>query len=196
MNPSTPPDTSPAVPDPPPSGNPPGVIRAGVGDPIQAERLRVPEGTDLCHGYPDIQRRAVAEGWTVRATGATVLKHMRDALPKIGPAFNPAYPIGGTGGAVTATHLAAAVLCPAGRAAVAERAFGPEVMASLGRLRTASLADLGAAALRMDHRDVPADRAALIKAAVSTGTLPSALGEAAPVSIQADYQAQPATWQA
>ncbi len=177
---------TPAPPPAPPAPNPP----PPPADPVQAERQRVGEVMRLTAGHAELQASAVSDGWSIEDTRRAMLHRVRESRPVPPPAG------GATAADIGPRHLAAAVLCRAGHAAAAEAAYGPQVMTQLGRLRAATLPDLAAAALRMDGREVPADRSDLIRAAVSNGTFPTALGEAARVTLEAAYKDQSVTWRA
>lgn len=91
-------------------------------------------------------------------------------------------------------HLAAALMVRAGFGKAAETEFGANVMERSRRLHSASLVDLCKAALMIDHRDEPQGRDQLIRAAISTGSLPVALGSSGDKILVSAYRQAPASW--
>ena len=73
--------------------------------------------------------------------------------------------------------IEAAILAHMGRESLAEKHLGPQAAQQARDLRATSLVDLCRAALQVDGRDAPSGREALIRAALSTYSLPVALGE-------------------
>jgi len=135
-----------------------------------------------------LQLRAANEKWgedRCRAEALTSLRASR-ATPHVN--------VGAGRTAAPDECLAAALMVRSGHAGIAAKAFGADVMEQSRGLHRASFAELCAAALRGDNRDVPNDRGSMIRAAVSTGSMPVALGNAAGKVLEAAYRAAPATW--
>ncbi len=63
-------------------------------------------------------------------------------------------------------------------------------------MRVTSLVDLCRAALQVDGREAPSGRESLIRAALSSYSLPTALGDAANKVLLDAYTDSPATWRA
>ncbi|MCI0638474.1 MAG: Mu-like prophage major head subunit gpT family protein [Gemmataceae bacterium] len=135
----------------------------------------------------DLGIKAVAENWDPMKAELELLRASR---PKLGPMVHKPSP------AFTADHIAAALMVKAGFAKTAEEAYGERVMEQSKRLHRQSLMDLTAVALRLDRRDIPDGKEAMIKAAVSpsTASLPVALGNTANKVAEAAYRQAPSAW--
>jgi hypothetical protein len=144
----------------------------------------------VCHTdgkhYDQLEATAIQEGWNVQQTELEVLRASRPQLRT--------YSRGMTAGAPNRDIIAAATMIHAGRSDLAEKSYGEQVVHQATELRCHSLIDLCAAALRADHRDVPGDRNELIQAAVSTSTLPLALGNFAEKSAADSFRETPRVW--
>jgi hypothetical protein len=92
--------------------------------------------------------------------------------------------------------LDAALLTHMGHAALGEKALGAVAMEQAERLRATSTIDLCRAALWMEGRDLPTGRMELVKAALSTLSLPTALGNVANKVLLDNYNETPALWHA
>ena len=157
----------------------------------KAAELRRHDGIlKACAGLPGLAAEAIEQGWPVDKAELHALRQRRDAAP----AFNP-HLTGSAGAAGTpADSVAAALLVKAGYHKLAEAEYGAGVMNRVGRLASASLPDLVAHALRLDGRDVPADRGQLLASGVSTGSWTTALGDSANKVALMTYAAAPSTW--
>lgn len=91
-------------------------------------------------------------------------------------------------------HIAAALMVRAGFEKAAENHFGPQTMEQSRPLHRLAMIDLCRAALQADNREVPSGNNDMIRAAVSTGSMPTALGNAANKILLEAYKAGPATW--
>ncbi|MBI1338074.1 MAG: hypothetical protein GC164_14095 [Phycisphaera sp.] len=153
-----------------------------------AETQRVAAIAEICgQRYPQIQARAVAEGWDSTRTELEVLRASR---PKISSVWRsaPTSPAGNVLEAALLTHM--------GRVGLGERVLGPVAMEQAHRMGVTSMIDLCRAALQMDGRDVPTGRMELVKAALSTMSLPTALGNVANKVLLDNYNETPASWRA
>lgn len=94
----------------------------------------------------------------------------------------------------SAQHIAAALMVRSGFESAAEKAFGEQVMEQSRRMHGHSLPDLCRAALLIDQRECPTSRDAMIRAALSTGSMPVALGDSANKVLIEAYRTAPASW--
>jgi len=150
-----------------------------------AETERIHAIRAACGGqFGDIEARAIREGWDGPRTQLAVLRAGRPTPPL----FNtrPFAP--------TRQTLEAAVLGHMGYEHLAERHLGATAAQQARDLRATNLIDLCRAALQLDGRDIPSSRDAMIRAALSTYSLPVALGDAANKLLMDAYTETPATW--
>lgn len=155
------------------------------------ERERITEIDRICAGHAglaELRTRAVNEGLPLDAVRAAALDTIRASRG------SGAYIATGARASLGVDHLAAALLVRAGRSAIAEQAYGAAVMEQSRPLHGRSLVDLCASALTFDGREVPKDRGAMIRAALSTGSMPVALGNAANKALLQAYREAPQTW--
>ena len=82
----------------------------------------------------------------------------------------------------------------AGYEAAAEKQLGANVMERSRHLHRLPLPELCRAALQTDGRDIPTGREQMIRAAVSNGIMPVALGNTANKVLVMAYQQAPASW--
>lgn len=152
------------------------------------EAQRIEAITELCGDkYPHIQAQAVAEGWDETRTELAVLRASR---PKIMPAF-ARHPVAPTGAIIEA-----ALLTRMGKTDLGERTLGPDTMERADDLGATSLLELCRAALQADDQTVPVSRMELVRAALSTYSLPTALGNVANKVLLDSYRESSATWRA
>jgi hypothetical protein len=150
-----------------------------------AETERVHAIRTACGGqFGDIEARAIVEGWDVRRTRLEVLRASR---PQVTTIHSRTF-------TTTRQTLEAAVLSHMGYEHLAERHLGATAAQQARDLRATNLIDLCRAALQLDGRDIPSSRDALIRAALSTYSLPVALGDAANKLLMDAYTETPATW--
>jgi hypothetical protein len=150
-----------------------------------AETERIHAIRAACGGqFGDIEARAIREGWNGPRTQLAVLRAGRPTPPL----FNtrPFAP--------TRQTLEAAVLGHMGYEHLAERHLGATAAQQARDLRATNLIDLCRAALQLDGKDIPSSRDAMIRAALSTYSLPVALGDAANKLLMDAYTETPATW--
>ena len=152
-----------------------------------AEHDRIGKINAIAAGHPTIAATAIRSGWTALETENHVLKasHRMHA---------PSNVIRSSDSGATSQHLTASLMVKAGYSTAAEKLFGERVMQESRNLHGNSLPDLCRAALLIDGRDVPHERGAMIRASLSTGSLPVALGESANKILIEAYKQAPASW--
>ena len=160
-------------------------------DQIRAEALaetnRITGIRKACNGrFSDIEAEAIAEGWDIQKTELAVLRASR---PKIGPCY-------GSQTAPSKTVLEAAILAHMNCEHLAERHLGADAAQQARDLRATNLVDLCRASLMIEGQDAPHSRDGLIRAALSTYSLPIALADAANKVLFESYAESPATWRA
>jgi len=117
-----------------------------------------------------------------------VLAILRDARPKVNN-------VSGPGPAVDhAAMLEAALLSRMGMSDLGEKQLAPAAMQAGEDLKATHALDLCRAALMYEGGEVPHGREALVKAALSTTSLPTALGNLANKVLLDAYNESPATW--
>lgn len=152
-----------------------------------AETNRITAIRDVCGGkYGDIEAQAIDEGWTEQQTELAVLRASR---PKPTLSF-------GRREASSKAVLEAALLAHMGCDHLAEKHLGADTTQQAHELRATNLIDLCRAALMLDGKEAPHGREGLIRAALSTFSLPVALGDAANKVLMESYAESPATWRA
>jgi hypothetical protein len=144
----------------------------------------------LANGASPLMARAMSEGWTLARAKTEGLAFVRASRPS--PAIVTGRP--DNGGGIGANHLAAALLVRAGRSAIAETAFGADVMEQSRRLHQASFVDLCMASLQSEGREVPHNRNQMIQASLSGGSMPTALGSSADKILEAVWREAKPTW--
>ena len=164
-------------------------------DPIVLERTRVTgivraaakyaTGTNAAR-VRDIEAKALDEGWSIERTENTIFKAALPAPPA------PAH--GRYTGDGNPAVLTAALMLHAGLSSLAEKTCGAEAAQMAQDLRCHSLLDICAASLRIDGRDAPRERDALIRASFSTMSLPVALGNLAEKSAADAFMETPRVW--
>jgi hypothetical protein len=150
-----------------------------------AEAKRVEAVRKVCAGrHSDIEAKAIAENWDIRQTELAILRADR---PKA-PAVQVPAAVGGV------ETIEAALLLRMGRSALGEKALGPAAMEQGERLGAANMLDLCRTALLLDGQDVPRSKMELVRAALSTISLPTALGNTANKVLLDAYNETPASW--
>jgi len=141
----------------------------------------------VCRGrHPTIEARAIAESWNINQVELAVLRANRPAPPFNGHYVRPSGPL----------VLEAALLSHMGKVSLGEKVLGPAAMEAATRMGTANMLDLCRAALQMDMVDVPRGRMEMVKASLSTYSLPTALGNVANKVLLDAYNETPSTWRA
>lgn len=154
-----------------------------------AETERIAMIRTVCGGrHPEIEAKAIREGWNEDAIKLAVLRADR---PTAQPYYSSNY-------CPVPNHrvIEAALLLHMGCESLAEQHLGANVAQQGRDLRTTNLVDLCRASLMADGKDVPHSREAMIRAALSTYSLPLALGDAANKVLFEAYTETPATWRA
>jgi len=141
--------------------------------------------------YPELAAEAIQGGWDLqRANEAVELRELRASRPKP-PATHHSGPAAAVG---NVQALEAACMIHAGYEQLAEKELGERAVQQGRDLRCHSLVDLCATALRMEQIEMPASRDQMIRAALSTVSLPTTLGNTANKILLAAYRESPATW--
>ncbi|MEN6385897.1 MAG: Mu-like prophage major head subunit gpT family protein [Phycisphaerales bacterium] len=163
---------------------------------ITKEQIRAEASTEanrieaihkLCENRSDgIEAKAINEGWDETRTELEILRASR-------PVLSGVRNITHISNAVT---LEAALLNYMGFSGLGEKTLGANAMESGVRLRVNSLLDLCRAALQTDMLEIPRGRDELVRAAMSTISLPNALGNVANKLLLDAYEETAATWRA
>jgi hypothetical protein len=152
-----------------------------------AESKRVANIASICgEKYAKIRAQAIEDGWDETRTELEVLRASRPKPPGVCPQPFVA----------NESILQAAILRHMGMTALAEKALGPVAVDQAERLGATSMIDVCRTALLADMRDVPRSRMEMVKAALSTYSLPTALGNVANKVLLDAYNETPATWRA
>ena len=136
-----------------------------------------------------IRAKAISGEIGLDALRASALDLLRASRPKVSVGF-----AGSEGRVNTPAHLTAALMVRAGYSTDAEKEYGANVMEQSQHLHSASLVDLCRAALMIDGRNAPHGRDAMLRASLSTGSLPIALGDSAHKILTIAYRMAPAAW--
>lgn len=152
-----------------------------------SESKRINAIRKACGGrFGDIEAQAIAEGWDANCAELEVLRASRPSVLVINGRHEPA----------TRAVLEAAILAHMGCESLAEKHLGPQAAQQARDLRATSLVDLCRTALQIEGKDAPHGREGMIRAALSTYSLPVALGNAANKVLMEAYTESPATWRA
>ncbi len=173
---------------------PPPVIKAGLAG--EAERIAEIQALqaepDIAAFNPQheaivagLKQKGIAEGWHATRVETEILRASR-------PQCHTVYQSRGAG--TGPQHLSAALMVRAGFETAAIAAFGEQIMQQSRRLHGQSLPDLCRAALMIDGREVPSARHEMIRAGLSTGSMPVALGDSANRVLFEAYRTAPASW--
>ena len=150
------------------------------------ESQRIHAIRQVCNGrFGEIEVRAIREGWDVQRAELEVLRASRPTAPLMTGHMNMPTDV---------RVIEAAVLAHMGHESIAEKHLGAQAAQHARDLRVTSLVDLCRAALLLDGRQAPNGREAMIHAALSTISLPIALGNAANKVLLDAYMEAPATW--
>jgi len=134
-----------------------------------------------------LKTRAIADDLTIEGLQAKLLQILRDARPtainlRTGPTANQTQVI------------EASILTRMGQGGLAEKTLGEQVCCMAHDLGAAHMLDLCRATLETEGVDVPHGRMEMVKAALSTYSLPTALGNVANKLLLSAYEESPATW--
>ncbi len=150
------------------------------------ESQRIHAIRQLCSGrHGEIEVKAIREGWDAQRVELEVLRASRPTAPLMTSPMNTPTDV---------RVIEAAVLAHMGHESIAEKHLGAQAAQHARDLRVTSLVDLCRAALLLDGRPAPSGREAMIHAALSTISLPVALGNAANKVLLDAYMEAPATW--
>jgi len=154
-----------------------------------AESKRIAAINAICgKEFDGIRAKAIIEGWDEEQTRAAALEQLRASRPKA-PAvhFQRQY-------APNETVIEAALLLHMGMTSVGEKTLGAFAMEQADRMGSTNMIDLCRAALNADGHVIPNNRMELVRAAMSTYSLPTALGNVANKVMLDAYKETPATW--
>jgi len=90
--------------------------------------------------------------------------------------------------------LSACAMLLGGHEAAAVKAYGEQTMVAARRMGVHSLVDLARSALQAEGIEAPSDMPGMLRAAFSTLSLPSALGDAQNKVLETAYLETPSTW--
>lgn len=162
------------------------------------ERERLNQIESICRGpgggwganqkrVDELKASAISGEIEVADLSAQVLNILRESRPNI-TGIRHQTSVGGV------TTLEAALLGRMGLAELGERSLGALAMERGESMRISHALDLCRAALRLDGVDEPHGREEMVKAALSTYSLPVALGNVANKVLLEAYTDAPATW--
>lgn len=137
----------------------------------------------------ELKASAIAGEITPQDLSAQLLNILRESRPKVASPWQP-QPVGGV------ATLEAALLSRLGLTALGEKTLGAVAMEHGDRLNATHALDICRAALLLDGHDVPHGREEMVRAALSTYSLPTALGNLANKLLLDAYEESPATWRA
>ena len=156
---------------------------------VKNERQRIAAVKAVCAGeFPEIEAKAVAEGWDEAKTSEAVLAAYREREPKTAPMV-----IAKKGTDMNAKHLEAALSLRAGiNADTLAKTMGDETVEAAMKDADIPLSGILAECMKLEGMSIPRtfDNAA-IKAAFSTVSLPGILSNVAQKKLLQAYQAQP-----
>lgn len=164
------------------------------------ERERISRIEATCAGPKDgwgpnqtrvdqLKAAALAGEISEQELSAQVLTILRESRPKI--------PIVGVRPGFTVSHataIEAALLARMGLTELGEKTLGPLAMEHGAQLKATHALDLCRAALVYEGHEVPRGREEMVKASLSTTSLPVALGNLANKVLLDAYNESPATW--
>ena len=164
-------------------------MKAIAADAMKAERERVVAIKAVCSGeFPEIETKAVAEGWTKEQTSEAVLQAYRAKQPTTAPAITIK-----KGNDMNAKHLETALsLCAGIEADELAKSMGEETVEAAMKDCDIPLTALLGECMKIEGMSAPRtfDNAS-IKAAFSTVTLPGILSNVANKKLLQAYRAQP-----
>jgi len=151
-----------------------------------AEAKRIANVAAICERHPEIKAKAISEGWDENKAELEVLRASRPKVPAAHIAERPS----------SAATLEAAILTHMGMSSLGENMLGAAAMEGASMLGATSMLDLCRAALVADGVEAPRGRLEMVKAALSTYSLPTALSNVANKVLLDSYNETPATWRA
>jgi len=151
-----------------------------------AETNRVADIRKACQDqYADIEAKAIEEGWAVEKAELEVLRASRPKSPT---------PPRQTSRSMMGDMLQASAMMLGGFEAGAVKACGEEIAQRARDLRFTSLVDLVRASFALSGVEAPHDRGDMIRAAFSTVSLPTILGNTFSKIILEAYTEAPSSW--
>ncbi len=135
-----------------------------------------------------LKASALAGEITEQELSAQLLTILRESRPKLTTHLRPAQVVS------HATALEAALLGRMGLTELGERELGPLAMEHGAQLKISHALDLCRAALMYEGVEAPRGREEMVKASLSTYSLPVALGNLANKVLLDSYNEAPATW--
>lgn len=136
----------------------------------------------------ELKASAIAGEITVSALTAEMLNILRESRPKLRGTYAPGPTVGHV------TMLEAALLRRMGLDALGEKTLGALAMEHGASMRAAHALDLCRAALEFEGQEVPHGREELVRASLTTYSLPVALGNVANKLLVDAYEEAAATW--
>lgn len=156
---------------------------------VKAERDRIGMVKSVCNGeFPEIEAKAIAEGWGREQVNEAVLAAYRAKKPIAAVNINVK-----KGNVMTAKHIEAALSLRAGISGDRRaKTMGEDVVEAAERDADMPLSGILAECMKLEGMDAPRtfDNAA-IKAAFSTVSLPGILSNVANKKLMQAYEAQP-----
>ncbi len=153
-----------------------------------SEMTRQAQITSLCVGYPHIAAAGITNGWSTIETENHVLK------AKAHMTTPSSYGSSRTG--LTKNHLSASLMLRAGQESLAVKAYGSDVCQQARDLRCTNLIDLAGHALTLagHDRNEHHNNDGMLRAAFSTTSLPTILGDSVGKSLVAAYEETTTAW--
>ena len=142
-----------------------------------------------CVGYPHIAATAIQSGWSPMEAENHILKAKARSMV-------PSNRMNSHSGGITRNTLAASILLRAGGEAVALKAYGENTCQQARDLRCTNLIDLAGHALTIAGQDRNAfqNNDQMLRAAFSTTSLPTILGDSVGKSLVAAYEETTSQW--
>jgi len=135
-----------------------------------------------------LKASALAGEISEKDLSAQMLTILRESRPKLNAAIRPAQMVS------HATAIEAALLSRMGLSELGERTLGPLAMEHGAQLKANHALDLCRAALMYEGVETPSGREEMVRAALSTHSLPVALGNLANKVLLDAYTESPASW--
>ena len=175
----------------------PAIEASGTSEAVKAERMRIAGIREVCgEEYADIEAAAIENGWSADRAGREVLGRLRAARlePDAGVLAWQVnrQKLGLTG--CSEKELAASFYIRAGRADLGESVVGKEHIAAARHYGPLRAFDLAQRALAGAGADVPRDPGDVIRAALSTVSLPNIAGDVARRILLQSYQEADSSW--
>lgn len=152
---------------------------------LREEASRLVAIRTTCRNHPDIEARAIDEGWSRDQTELAVLRASRSTPPTtLTSSRRPE---------ATGDVLQASLLLHLGAHDVAEKAFDANTLQAASDLRIRHVMDVCEHALRAAHIEPRGSKTDILRAGWTAATLPNLLGSSADKIASTIYQALPST---